>query len=223
MRRLATGTGERGTALICVLMVTTLLGTLSGALVLVALSETMASANHGTAEQALYAADAALEATLGELGSADWPGIPGAAVSARLQDPSPSPRTPDGRILDLAVLAAERQTASNAVFAPSPNRPVWHLFGRCPLTDLSPAGLVVPPAYLLVWIADDGDEADGDASRDSNQVVMVRAEGFGAAGAHRSVEATVALQNAPAGPPPEGGGPPPLRHAVRVLSWREVR
>ncbi|MEN3338489.1 MAG: hypothetical protein V7647_2165 [Acidobacteriota bacterium] len=214
---------QRGTALICVLMVTTLLGTLSGAVALVALSETMTSANHGAAEQALYAADAALEATIGELRTADWRGIPGAAVSDRLQDASLSPRTPDGRILDLAALSAERQSASNAVFAPSPNRPVWHLFARGSLTDLAPAGVVVPPAYLLVWVADDGDEADGDAARDSNQVVMVRAEAFGAAGAHRSVQATVTLQNAPAGPPPEGGGPPPLRYAVRVLSWREVR
>lgn len=213
---------ERGTALICVLMVTTLLATMSAALVLVTMSETMASANHGAAQQALYAADAALEETIGELRSADWGAIPGATVSACLQDGAPAPRAPDGRILNLSALAAERQAASNASFAPSPNRPVWHLFGHGPLSDLAPAGLIVPPAYLLVWVADDGDERDGDAERDSNDVVVVRAEAFGAAGAHRSVEATVALQTV-RGAAAAGVAPPAPRRAVRVLSWREVR
>ena len=58
-------------------MVTTLLATLSGALVLVVMSETMASANHGAAQQALYAAEAALDDTLGELQTTDWRTLPG--------------------------------------------------------------------------------------------------------------------------------------------------
>ena len=53
-------------------MVTTLLATLSGALVLVVMSESMASANHGAAQQAVYAAEAGLEDTLSELQTADW-------------------------------------------------------------------------------------------------------------------------------------------------------
>jgi hypothetical protein len=206
-------------------MVTTLLATLSAAAVLVVMTESLASANHGAAQQALYAADAALEQTLSEVRAADWRSLPGVGVSARLWDGSLTPRAPDGTVLDLAQLATARQAESDAAFGISPDRPVWRLFGHAPFSDLAPAGEVVPPAYLLVWMADDGDEGDGDSRRDSNDVLMVRVEAFGASHAHRSIEATLALQTRPAAEAGEaGGGPPPEdRHEVRVLSWREVR
>ena len=118
-----------------------------------------------------------------------------------------------------------RQAESDAAFGISPDHPVWRLFGHAPLSDLTPAGAVVPSAYLLVWMADDGDERDGEAERDSNDVLMVRVEAFGASHAHRSIEATLALQTGPAAEPGEGGGglPPGTRREVRVLSWKEVR
>jgi hypothetical protein len=215
---------EAGSALVCVLMVTTLLATLSAAAVLVVMTESIASANHGAAQQALYAADAALEETLSELQAADWRSLPGAAVSARLRDGAMAPRAPDNAVLDLAALTTARQAESDAAFGVSPDHPVWHLFGHAPLSDLTPAGAVVPPAYLLVWMADDGDERDGEAERDSNDVLMVRVEAFGASHAHRSIEATLALQTGSAAEPAEGGGfPPGTRREVRVLSWTEVR
>jgi type II secretory pathway pseudopilin PulG len=216
---------EAGTALISVLMVTTLLATLSAAAVLVVMTESMASANHGAAQQALYAADAALEQTLSEVQAVDWRGLPGVAVSARLRDGALNPRAPDGAVLDLAQLAAARQAESDAAFGISPDRPVWRLFGHAPLSDLTPPGVVGPPAYLLVWMADDGDERDGEPGRDSNDVLLVRAEAFGMSHAHRSIEATLALQTGPAAEADETGGGAPIenRRAVRVLSWREVR
>jgi hypothetical protein len=215
---------EAGTALICVLMVTTLLATLAAAAVLVVMTESMASANHGAAQQALYAADAALEQTLSELQAADWRSLPGVAVSARLRDGALTPRAPDGAVLDLAQLAIARQAESDAAFGVSPDRPVWRLFGHAPFSDLAPAGEVVPSAYLLVWMADDGDEGDGEPGRDSNDVLMVRVEAFGASHAHRSIEATLALLSGPPAEAGEPGSPPPEnRHEVRVLSWKEVR
>jgi hypothetical protein len=212
---------DKGTALICVLMVTTLLATLSAAVVLVVMTDSMASANHGAAQQALYAADAALEQTMSELRATDWSTAPGSVVSARLWDGAHAPRAPDGTVLDLARRAVERQADSDRIFGPSPNRPVWRLFGHAPFSDLTPGGVVVPPAYLVVWMADDGDEGDGDPERDSNDVLMVRVEAFGTSGAHRSVEATLSLQTGPAAG--GSGGPPSSRHEVRVLAWREVR
>ena len=215
--------GDRGSALICVLMVTTLLATLSGALVLVVMSETMASANHGAAQQALYAAEAALDDTLGELQTTDWRTLPGAAFSACLRDAALTPRAPDGTVLNLAALAAQRQAESDAVFVASADRPVWRLFGRGSFGDLAAGRANVPPAYVLVWVADDGEDGDGDGGRDLNNVVMVRVEAYGGAGAHRSIEATVTLQVLAGPAPTEGSAPPPARTAVRVLSWREVR
>jgi len=216
-------TGQRGSALICVLMVTTVLATLSGALVLVVMSESMASANHGAAQQAVYAAEAGLEDTLSELQTADWRSLPGTAVSACLRDPALTPRAPDGMALNLVALAAARQAESDAVFAASPDRPVWRLFGHGPFGDLAPGRPNIPPAYLLVWVADDGEDGDGDAARDANSRVMLRVEAYGAAGAHRSIEAVVMLQVLAAPPPADGSPPPPARTAVRVLSSREVR
>jgi hypothetical protein len=214
---------QRGSALVCVLMVTTVLATLSGALVLVVMSESLASANHGAAQQAVYAAEAGLEDTLSELQTADWRGLPGTAVSACLRDPAQTPRAPDGAALNLGALAAARQAESDGVFAASSDRPVWRLFGHGPFSDLAPGRANIPPAYLLVWVADDGEDRDGDAARDANNKVMVRVEAYGAAGAHRSIEALVMLQVLAAPPPADGSPPPPARTAVRVLSSREVR
>jgi hypothetical protein len=218
------GPGERGTALLCVLMVTTVLATLSGALVLVAIAESMASANHGAAQQALYAAEAALEETRAELASADWRSVPGLGISESLNDAAQAPRAPHGAVLDLAALTSARQAESDAFFAPSADRPVWRLFGHGPFADLAPAGLTLPPAYLLVWVADDGGERDGDRGQDSNNVLVVRTEAYGVAGAHRAIEATLMLQTEPAGEG-EGGVPVPLpgRRGVRIVSWKEVR
>jgi hypothetical protein len=216
-------TGQRGSALVCVLMVTTVLATLSGALVLVVMSESLASANHGAAQQAVYAAEAGLEDTLSELQTADWRGLPGMAASACLRDPAQTPRAPDGEALNLDALAAARQAESDGIFAASPDRPVWRLFGHGPFSDLAPGRRNMPAAYLLVWVADDGEDGDGDAVRDANNRVMLRVEAYGAGGAHRSIEALVMLQVLAAPPPADGSPPPPVRTAVRVLSSREVR
>jgi hypothetical protein len=216
---LALRTRESGTALICVLMVTTVLATLSAAAVLVTMTESLGSANYGAAQQALYAADAALEQTLGELRLIDWRTLPSGVVSAQLWDGASAPQAPGGLVLNLAQLSAARQADSDAVFGPSPDRPRWRLFGHAPFADLVPAGVVVSPAYLVVWVADDGDEEDGDPERDSNNVVMVRAEAFGIAAAHRSIEATLTLQTGPPGTEEE----PPTRREVRLVAWREVR
>ena len=108
----------------------------------------------------------------------------------------------------------------------SPRRPT----GRCGVSSAMarsaiwlPGRANIPPAYLLVWVADDGEDGDGDAVRDSNSRVMLRVEAYGGAGAHRSIEAIVMLQVLAAPPPADGSPPPPARTAVRVLSSREVR
>lgn len=214
--------GHTGSALLSTLVVTALLGTLVAALVLVVMSESLTSANHAAAQEALYAADAALEAIISELRAADWTFLPGGFVSGRLRDGSADPQSPDGTRLDLARLTTRHQAESDARFGALPDRPVWRLAGRAQFLDLLP-GLTVPAAYLIVWVADDPDERDRDTRRDSNRIVLIRAEAFGISGAHRSVEATLSLQVAAR--PAEGpdAPPPPERREVRVLAWREVR
>ena len=77
----------------------------------------------------------------------------------------------------------------------------------------------VPDVAVIVWVGDDPAELDGDPTRDTQPAgdgtrapgacaVAVRAEGFSARGAHRTVMATVVR-------PWPGCGPAP-----RVVSWR---
>lgn len=203
---------DNGIALVAVLMVTSLIAALAAAVVFIAMSGSLASANHAAGQQALYAADAAVEEILSELRAADWAAAPGAFASTRLADASPAPRAPDGTPVDLSRLTGALQAESDARYGLGPDHPVWRLAGRGAFRDLLP-GLIVPPAYLVVWVADDGAERDGDPGHDSNRLVVVRADAFGSAAAHRSIEAALMLELSAS----------PLRHEVRIASWREVR
>ena len=65
-------------------MITALLGTLGGALVVLVATETLISANHRDALEALYAADAGIERAIGDLRTlSDWQSVPGAAAGDR--------------------------------------------------------------------------------------------------------------------------------------------
>jgi hypothetical protein len=198
---------EAGVALICTLMVTALLATLATVIVLLVTTESLISANHRHSHEALYAAEAGIERTDAELRAlADWrslPGSTGAAASA-FQDGSSSPRLADGTTIDLPRLTAERQSDSNGMYGTGPNHPVWQLYGHGPLSMLLPAGSITSHAYVVIWIADDGDERDGNPLSDSNDAVLVRAEAFGIRGARRRIEATLA------------------RGRPGVIVWREV-
>jgi type IV pilus assembly PilX-like protein len=94
------------------------------------------------------------------------------------------------------------------------NNPRWRLFARGPLSAVTPGSGVGAPYHVAVWVADDPAETDGDPSRDGTDqtnpgtgMIQLHAEAFGAVGAHRSVEATIARS---------GGG-------ARIVSWRLIR
>ena len=126
----------------------------------------------------------------------DWSAVlaaPPANVST-FNDGAFEPRGPDGRPLDLADLTVERQRESDerdgtGVFGA--DAPQWRLFAHAPMRDLLPSRRLDLPIYLVVWVADDGVDGDGDAARDVNETILVHAQAFGIAGARRSVEAAV--------------------------------
>jgi hypothetical protein len=79
-------------------------------------------------------------------------------------------------------------------------------------------------AYVLVWIADDAGDTDGnplvDGSADDNPgrgIVQLTAHAYGAGGSRRVLEATVARRVQDDGQEPNPGVAP------RVIVWREVR
>jgi hypothetical protein len=171
-------------------------------------TESLISANHRQSHEALYAAQAGAERTAAELAAlADWRSLPGATGTAvsGFQDGAGGPRLTDGTRIDLVRLTTELQADTDTVYGTNANRPVWQLYGHGPLASLLPLELIGTQSYVAIWIADDGDERDGDPMRDSNDVVLVRADAFGVHGARRSVEVML---------PRTGPG---------VIVWREVR
>jgi len=217
---------ERGTALLCALMIAALLGLLAGTLVVVVATETMISAHHRDALRALYAADAGVERAIGDLRTlSSWRSVPGTASGAStpdFRDGAVAPRLADGTILDLRRLTAERQADSNAGYPAAADRPIWRLFAHAPIERLLPPGLIRSPAYVVVWIADDVDDGDGDPARDSNGALVLRAEAFALRGMRRRIEATVARDAAREGSDP-AEGESAGRTGVRMICWREVQ
>ncbi len=212
--------------LICALMITALLGLLGGALVVLVTTETLISGNHRDAVEALYAADGGIERAIGDLRTlSDWQSVPGAAAgnaAPDFRDGASAPRLADGTILDLRRLTLERQADSNAGYPAGADRPIWRLFAHAPIDRLLPSGLIRSPAYVVLWIADDVDDGDGDPLRDSNGALLVRAEAFGLRGVRRRIDATLAREAEDGGSDPEDDESIE-RTEVRMICWREVR
>jgi hypothetical protein len=220
--------GQTGIALVCALMITALLGTLGAVLAVLVATETLISGNHRDALAALYAADAGIDRAIGDLRMLSaWHAVPGEAVGTAtpdFRDGASAPRLADGTILDLRRLTLQRQADSNAVYGAGADRPVWRLFAHAPIARLLPAGVIRSPAYVLVWIADDVGDGDGDPLRDSNGVLVVRAEAFGLGGGRRAIDATLARderEDAGEDDVVPAASVPPLD--VRMICWREVR
>jgi len=215
-RRLARNlSAERGAALIVALLLTLLVAVIGAAVVTITNTEVLISASYRQAHEASYGAEAALERALHDLTTvADWSAVltatPGNVVST-FTDGTTTPAAPDGRTLDLVSLTAERQRDSDArdgagVFGA--DAPQWRLFAHAPIQDLLPDPRPALPLYLVVWVADDGVDGDGDPALDANQRIVVYAEAFGSIGARRAVEASVARS-------PDG--------LLTVQGWHRVR
>lgn len=212
---------EHGVALLCALMVTMLIAALGGAMVVLVVSETMTSANYRTAHETFYAADTGIDFVASELRRlGGWSALllapPGNTTSV-VDDGAATPRAPDGTTLDLAQLTravqADSETRFGAIGA-NPDTPVWRLYAHAPLDRLLPSGVPASPAYVVVWVADDVEDGDGDAAHDANGVIMMRSVAFGLRSGRRAIEATLARATG------VGDG---TEAPVRLISWREVR
>jgi type IV pilus assembly PilX-like protein len=219
-------------AIIIALMATLLMSALGAALVLTTSSDALIAANFRSAQEGVYAADAALERALVDLGGvADWNAIlDGSASSAFVDGASSGVRIlADGRSLDLGqtlnmmncrkvtACSVSNLTANTAQRPWGANNPVWRLFAHGPLSNLLPNHAIESAYYVIVIVADDASENDNDPLRDGASetnpgtgVLALRAEAFGPGGTRQVVEMTVARAEA------EGAG-------VRVLSWRLIR
>ena len=219
-------------AILVALMATLLMSALGAALVLTTSSDALIAANFRSAQEGVYAADAALERAMADLGTlVDWNAVLDGSASSAFVDGAPSGvRTlADGSSLDLGqtlnmlncrkvtACSASDLTANTAQRPWGANNPVWRLFAYGPLSGLLSPHVIESAYYVVMMIADDPSENDDDPLRDGQGptnpgtgVLSLRAEAFGPRGARQVIEVTAAR------PGLEGVG-------VRVLSWRLIR
>jgi hypothetical protein len=207
---------EDGVAIVIALMALLLLTALGAALVMTTSTETTIADNFSRADEGLYAADAAIERAMDDLLTVpDWNALlTGSVQSAFVDGPPGGNRVlPSGSTLALeqALNIANCPQNNGAACSDTdlqrvtgerpwgPNNPVWQPYAYGPLSNLLPAGAIDSPYYVLVMVADDPSENDGDPLHDGNSqsnpgtgVLALRAEAFGPRGAHKVVEMTVA-------------------------------
>jgi len=198
---------EQGAALIVALLIALLLGAVGAALVTLTTTEILLSASFRQSQEAAYGADAALELAVHELSLVpDWSLVlaaPPANLTAPFVDGTTRPVGPDGKVIDLIGLTAARQRDGEARDGPGADSPQWRLYAHASLGDVLAAPHLVPHLYIVVWVADDREDGDGDPARDRNGTIVVHAEAFGSSGSRRGVQAAVTK--------------PPLR----LRSWRQ--
>jgi len=206
-------------AVVVALMSMLLMSALGAALVLTTSAETAIAAHFRDAQNGVYSAEATVELVIAEIGpQPDWtPLLDGSFQSALAREPSAGSWTfADGSSLDLDRLinrlncrnASGCTATSLAALTPQrpwgANNPVWQLYAYGPLAaflrDLpgAPGGANDASQYVVVLLADDPSENDGDPRRDGSAaanagsgVVVVRGESFGPRGSHQVVEATI--------------------------------
>ncbi len=226
----------RGVALVLAIMVMSFLTAIGLGLALIVMMDRLATGNERGSVAMLHAADGALELAARDLSRLeDWDAALRGEVRSVFADGSPSGvrPIPGGGTVDLTaatnVLNCGRATAcgdaemdANTRERPwGRNNARWRLYAYGPLRNIVQLSRPAD-CYLAVWIADDGQEEDGNPYADGSEatpgggVLRLRAESHGPAGARRAIEAEVSRQCL-------GGPPEACRQGIRVHSWVEVR
>lgn len=217
--RAATGS-DRGTALITAIMATLLLSALGLALVLSTSTEGMIAGNFRNGQEALYAADGAVERVMDDLLTVpDWNNILQGNVRSAFIDGAPSGNRvlPDGTTINLTAatnvancghIAACTVAEMNTSTEDRPwgtNNPRWVLYAYGPLNTMVPTGTLNSNIYVIVWVGDDQSENDDDPTTDGNTqtnpgsgVLAMHVEAYGPQGTHKVLEVTVAKTNSSA-------------------------
>ena len=196
MHRLRARVGnQEGSALIIALMSMMLLTALGAAIIMVSNTESMISSNYKNSQEALYAADAAIERVVEDLLLVPrWNDILAGSTQSNFADgAATSQKTiPGGGTVRLDLATSQLQSVTTTANLWGANNPTWQLYAWGPLESMLPSGQIDSPMYVAVWIADDPAEDDGDPAADSNGTLSLHAEAFGPSGTHRTIEVTVA-------------------------------
>jgi hypothetical protein len=195
---------QRGTALVLAMLLVAMLTAVTAALVPLATTERTLVAAAVESTDYRYAAESAMAYAIANLQErADWSSALDGSAIAPFSDTTRTPNV-GGRLLNLDSIGATLPTVEPGSWGA--DRPRWTLFAWGPARGLSP-GSVSSLAYLAVWVADDERDGDGNARRDANGRLTVRADAFGPVRGRRSVVVAVARQL-------------PAPAALRILDWR---
>ena len=195
---------QEGTALIIALMSMMLLTALAAAVVMVSTTETRIASNYSNGQEALYAADAAVERVVQDLLLIPrWNDVLAGTVRSSFVNGNPdSPMNLPGGGSALFCTADNCNTSTTAtgqLQATSDeqgnwvlNNPKWRLFAWGPLKDMLPDAGIESAMYVAVWVADDPSETDDNPAADTNGVLTLHAEAYGPSGTRKTIEVTIA-------------------------------
>jgi len=191
---------QDGAALIIALMAMMLLTALGAAVIMVSRTETNIANNYRNSQEALYAADAALERVVQDLLLIPrWNDIlAGKVQSAFIDGSAAAAKTlPGGGKITLTSATAQLQAETDTANLWGTNNPNWKLFAWGPLKTVAPGVPVDSAMYVAVWVADDpadgtGGIPDGNPLADTNGTLTLHAEALGPGGTRKVIEITVA-------------------------------
>ncbi|MDQ3168575.1 MAG: hypothetical protein M3Q55_00360 [Acidobacteriota bacterium] len=153
------------------MLLTLVLGSVLAGAAMVAAVERQTAAAHEVSSVLRHVAQGGVVLAAQELQRRDWAPVLAGAGSDQW-------RGPLSTAVDVPSLAAALLRETMLAGAHGTDTPVWRLFTQAAWQDV--AG---HPARgdLIVWVADDWEERDGDPAHDSNGLVLVRAAAVDAA------------------------------------------
>ena len=190
---------ETGTALILAMMSMMLLTALAAAVVMVSSTEIKIASNYSAGQEALYAADAAVERVVQDLLMIPrWNDLlTGSATSGFIDgDMNGEKVLMGGGKLTLCCgtnsATGQLQADTNTLNLWGANNPQWRLISWGPIGNLLETTVLDSPMYVAVWVADDPAESDGAPLSDANGTLSLHAEAYGPDGSRKVLEVTVA-------------------------------
>ena len=217
MRILSGDRNERGAALLLVIMLVLIMAAIGAAVAVASRTETLIAANFRQEREMLYAAEGAVALAVHDVASrADWNVVlSGGAVSSFTDGAAIGPRRlPGGDVVTLCCsapsLTSEVQGRALGGRSWGSDTPLWQIFAWGRAADWLPAGRIDTAIYVVVWIADDQNDGDGNPGVDANGVVLLHGQALGPRGGRQVIDAVVGRQL-------------PAPAPVRIISWREGR
>ncbi len=232
--RIANRPGEAGAVLVIVTLAMLVLLSLGLALSLGASLESVIAGGHVATLEARHAAEAGLSRAAADLGVIpDWNlALAGALQSGFFQcGGGGTHQLSFGGSVDVDAIASQANCGRSAgctaadlveVTEERPwgiDNPVWRLFACGRLDALIPAGGSAPPFYLVVLLADNGGDGDGNPWADADGgrgagagLVWLRAVAAGPAGSRATLQAAIERD-----PGAAGSG------RIRLVAWHHLR